>query len=177
MRFDIDRVLLENIQQFGHQAEKVLIVRLLPLRPGDRGHQVAAGMLDRVEIVGREECADRRTTNHHPFKWKGMHDDFHVSASEQIAAEHHTDGNHQSQNRIHVQPPPRPSGRKPLSSFSSPRVRAGSSQQLAHRASMPGDLSNFPFRRSRSRPALSWFQRIASACRFRRPASPERRQP
>ena len=102
---DVHGILFQHVEEFVHQAEKIGIVLLLPLRPCKCRHHVARGMLDRGEVVGCDEGPGGRAADHHHLVRQRVQDDVHPAACHEVAAKHHHDGYSQSDSRVHVLSP------------------------------------------------------------------------
>ncbi len=80
---------LHRLGQLEQQAEQILVVLLLPLRPGEALAQAAQGGLDHRQAVGNQEGRDARPEDGHELIGQRIEDRRHLAAVQQEAAEHH----------------------------------------------------------------------------------------
>ncbi len=80
---------LHRLGQLEQQAQQVLVVLLLPLRPGEAFAQPAQGGLDHRQAVGNQEGRDPRPEDRHQLIGQRIEDGRHLAAVQQEAAEHH----------------------------------------------------------------------------------------
>jgi hypothetical protein len=86
---ELDRVGARDADELEHQAEKVLEVLRLPVRPLEDLGDVLQRVRDAVLVVGDHEGAERGAGDHHHLVGQRVQDDADLAAGDHVAAEDH----------------------------------------------------------------------------------------